>query len=758
MDKIINLINHLKAYYIILIENDLYYEVEPEKIIGKYCSLSQYTRDRLTKDLNDNKHNKITEALNTFYDEYYALKHIEELSNQLMPSELREYLKKLQAEAILNAFPIKLILDTIAADDDDNFKESLLRFGIFQINDARYSNFFTLFDQLPNIHVNYYKSMPVPEQLNILESEIDQGIRDTESVFYLGIIDKKLGNGAGDEQGKSFIEGDLWNINQSKKFNFIGFLYTSDPVQSSPEIVRDYFIREIEKGDESFEERIVDCLLNCAYVSIFNSLTQDRITSNENVLNIAIKNQNNIKNIISKATLEGVSILDSVKNWFDLATQYKLEEISSHRLNFDASLSKLLNDSNLNGHDGLSLHGNDLQKINSFEIFDNNVTAKCLPILPGNIFLLDGNYFILIGQVCDILLRKNNTRGAKVAEFLKAQKKPYVDGHTNDKFTVKIDDLGTKKIIIEHFEEFGVYYSLEVDITSKNTYYADFEVIDLCSYSLDGTAQINLEDTHSSKHQIMPKEKNEYFEKLKNDYAVIFEKKNNFKYPFELKNQYIVDNNIFDESNIDINFGIKRISSLKGRFYDSLYQQYLNYKGRIDLNLIENAIFTPNDIDLTIKFSVIGQDEVYKTRIMTGKGEKTHLLKSDLLAIVSENFISLINSLDDKILLPVAGKQNNQYTLSQNEGKWLLELNVLSINNKNEVRYVSDTFIKYTRLFGERNTDKSCSYIDNGDVFNLDDESKIHLVDVIRGIKLNQNSATIKFTNGTITYSIENAE
>lgn len=758
MDKIINLINHLKAYYIILIENDLYYEIDPEKIIGKYCSLSPYTRERLNKHLDDHNYQEVTEALNTFYDAYFALDHITDLSKQLMPSELREYLKKLQAETILDNFPLQLIIDAIANDVNDLLKESFLRFGIFQINDDRYSNFFTLFDQLPNIHVNYYKSMPVPEELDVLESEIDQGIRDTESVFYLGIIDKKLGNGAGDEQGKSFIEGDLWNINQAKKYNFIGFLYTSDPVQNSPDGVKDYFIREIEKGDESFEERIIDCLLNCAYVSIFNSFTNDRISSNQNVLNIAIKNQNNIKNIISKATLEGVSILDSVKNWFDLAVQYKLEEISSHRLNYDASLSKLLNDSNLNGHDGLSIHGNDLQKINSFEIFDNNLTAKGLPILPGNIFLLNGNYFILIGQVCDVLLRKSNTRGAKVAEFLKAQKRPYLDGDSNDKFSIKIDEAGVKKIIIEHFEEFGVYYSLEVEITSKNTYYADFEVIDLCCFTIDGSAQINLEDTHSPRHQIMSKEKNDYFEKLKTDYKGIFDKKNAYKYPFELKDQYIVENNIFDESSSEINFGIKRISSLKGRFYDSLYQQYLNYKGRIDLNLIENAIFTPNNIDLTVKFSVIDQEEVFKTRIMTGKGVKSHLLKSDLLDIVSEKFIYLIDSLDDKIILPIAGKPNNKYNLSQNQGNWLLELNVLYINNKNEIRYVADTFIKYPRLFGEPNSDKSCSYVDNDEIFNLDDESKIQLVDIVRGIKLNQNSATIKFENGKITYNIEGAE
>ncbi|WP_448635195.1 hypothetical protein [Pedobacter panaciterrae] len=69
-------------------------------------------------------------------------------------------------------------------------------------------------------------------------------------------------------------------------------------------------------------------------------------------------------------------------------------------------------------------------------------------------------------------------------------------------------------------------------------------------------------------------------------------------------------------------FGFSRIARLKGRFYDSLYQQVINYKARIDLNLIEQAVATNLDIDLILRYKNTDIRESIKTTLIRIKPAK----------------------------------------------------------------------------------------------------------------------------------------
>lgn len=752
MIDINSIISNLKAHYIVVIENEFYYEEDIKIILSKYCvSISERGRMNIGKDLTSADANVFAGMLESFRTLFLgAADHNEELLANLLPEELTEYLTQINASHI---FPVEFqekITEFIEGDSGHVIKEVLLRHGIYKTGTNRYDAILSKLSENENVEFAFYRTMPVPVEIEAFESNLLQGIERTDSNFYIAIVDKMLGEG-NEETGRAFIDQELLRINVRRDLKGLIFLFTSQANDRSLSSFESYFVRELAKGDVNIIEKIAACLTDCSYATVFKSLELDYQKASSDALKLAINNQQNVKHIIGESINEGISVYDSIKNWFELLIKLKIENLNIQAVKYHTGLTQFFDDQNLQDNDGLSNYGPELEKLNSFELFDNNVNRKALPIQPGDIFEIAGEFYILTGQVCDILLRKTGTRGSKIAEFLKIKLKAFNE-KDEGKFIINVNDNGTKDVIIQHFFDTkeNSYKVASLEITSKNMYYGDYEVLDLCYFNSNGKACLDLDFTEDQAMHVLTNDKKEYHSTLVEFFKNVHDYKVSKFSDIEAGSSYIVSNGRFEITDRKLNFNASRISRLKGRFYDSLQQQINNYKARIDLNLIDNSIATTTNINLTIRFKFTTIQEIVECPLVKIKGQKPYIETNALKPILSVVFHSAIEEIE--IIKEGKGGKDNDYSLeiiNDDPTQYLLELFLkYTESSKKEKVVVKDT-LKFKRLFGEDITNPTIEYTDNSEQSEVQD-GEILISDIQRGIRLFQNDKRLNIVNGKI--------
>jgi len=329
------IVTGLKANYIIVIENDLHYEENVNVVLVKYCELSEFKRERLTTSLNNIGKIDSVELLEAFRKGYSQLVHNAELKAALLPDDLPEYLKAIQGEGLITE-PLSENLKLICADPTVN--ELLLRNGIFTLGDNRYDILLNEFSQIPGVEITFYRSKPVPAEMEQFLGEIKHGLQNTGSAFYIAVIDKMLGEGQ-EESGKAFIEQDLIPLNKTNELKSLAFLFTSQANMTQPGTFGSYFIREVEKGGNDLITVIAGYLTDSAYATVFKSFNDDYLSSTENAFEIALRNQQNVKHVINKSISEGISPFDSLKAWFDQIVQYNIENRHIDSISYYSALT-----------------------------------------------------------------------------------------------------------------------------------------------------------------------------------------------------------------------------------------------------------------------------------------------------------------------------------------------------------------------------------------------------------------------------------
>ena len=744
------IITGLKANYVVLIENDLHYETNSNIVIAKYCQLSEFKRERLMATLTALGKADTVDLIEKFRADFDKLNHNDETKAALIPDDLAEYLKTVEGTEILTEALSKNLTEVCK---DTNVNEAFLRNGIYKLSDDRYDLLLGEFAKVPGLEITFYKSKPVPADMSTFTEEIKHGLQHTGSTYYIAVVDKMLGEGQ-EESGKAFIEQDLLVNNKTHGLKSLAFLFTTQANPTQPETYKSYFVREVLKGNENLIQIIAGYLTDSAYATVFKSFHDDYIASADSALAMALKNQQNVKHVIKKSINEGISPFDSLKAWFDQIVQHHIDLRQIESIDYYSSLTKFFDQQSLLDHEGLKDFGPDLEKLNSFELFDSYINEKGLPIYPGDIFLKDNEYYILIGQVCDLLIRETGNRGAKIAEFLKVNFKPYPDKE-EEKFKVEVDKSGRKTIKIHHFyDELTRSYGVaEIEITSKNMFYGDFLVLDLCHFNSSGISQLLVDDFEEyKKYHWMTDEKLKYLVSSR-DYLV--QQKDNL---VNSKGVLELNGNIFNPGNLveaegKLSFGFKRVSRLKGRFYDSLYQQVINYKARIDLNLIDQAIATDIPTNLTMKFKSSNEEQVIDTTLNRVKGQKHFIETADIINKANEQYKSALANYSSFSVDP----KSKEYQLTvdeNNNNSSVLELELLYTDKDLANKVLGDS-VGFARLFKEKLENRQFHFIDNQEAGELNESGTISLANLQRGIKLSQNNITLTINNGRLQTTSE---
>ncbi|AOT71902.1 hypothetical protein [Geosporobacter ferrireducens] len=601
--KFISLIENLNVNLVVFVENDFTPLADPEEILSYLVDVNQEDIKSLLSETSDNGYAKLTVSLEEFLQIFKSVEHEVDLKEKIVETgKITKYLDKMENKHELYIKLKKLAKEIIDEINLINEKEAaltdiFLKYGA--VNQLSvYSAFFEELKKVtPRKSLRIYKEAPIDEWDNI-ETEITRVTKKSE--FCLCIVDKRLGL---QQSGEDFIKNCLYDLR--RKCNIVSVLYTSYREKKEPTKLYDYFTIQIDKEGENTINELTEGLAFCAYVTLFEKLSEIHSKSINDAFKLALARRKNMNYIANMAHEEGITAFEAVSKWFDLVKEESLTETlisKNNRVDFSflVGLTYFLNEEFLNDMDkqvSIDLE-EDMQYLNTFEIFDYTVNSQHLPPSPGDIFQyvgdtpeFKGKYLILVGQDCDSVIRgKKLSRKVKSAEFI-------IGEANKDIINEKVDQ---QELVFQYFRSLDNDEVGSLKINTKQRVSADFAVVDTCAYNADGTCMLNIvNDLDKQVSRLLPPIWNSYYNKLQEVLISTIDISNYFKdnsIPYDLI--YSNDISVFEYTDKQgvIIFPLKRICRLRGKFKELITKNYWDYRSRAGINTIP--------ITNTIKFPI----------------------------------------------------------------------------------------------------------------------------------------------------------
>ncbi|MNW33613.1 hypothetical protein D3C74_105780 [compost metagenome] len=580
------LIENLNVKLVVMIENDFTAITDEEEVLTSILNVNSNDLDLLLSELNvgiikSSMIKKFVSNLNSISNpqknKAIKGKRVIELFLSIYKDE-DQTLKELYEEA---QEVKELIKDIIYSNSSS--AEILLKYGI--VNDLPSYKLF--FDELmsitPRKSIRIYKEVP-PVEWNNITSDIENiGIEKNE--FSLFIVDKLLGEG--EATGETFILDYL--LKETGK-NIISIIYTSKHQDSNVNKLSDYYIVQVSKTDPKFLEQVVEGLATCAYVHLFRRLKEIYLYSIEATFDMALDRRENMNYLAKMAHEEGTTTYDLITSWVD---QLKNEVISNQLFHvtsvpseytFISGLTNFLNEKFIvREQKALDyLFEKRIQNLNTYELFDYTVNKRNLPPAPGDIFEIDGEYYVLVGQDCDTIVRNDKVeRNTKNADLLKCI---FLQDPINEKIKTEPRSV-TFNFFKADDDEIG---ALSIKLNDGTV--CDFSVLDTCTFNTDGFCALSITDPLDKLlKNVVPKAWDKYYVILQQQFNLIKE----FKCILEKQGKDILNiatNDIsaynYQEKDGYITFPIRRVCRLNGEFKDFLIRNYWNYRSRIGVNTI----------------------------------------------------------------------------------------------------------------------------------------------------------------------------
>lgn len=286
----------------------------------------------------------------------------------------------------------------------------------------------------------------------------------------------------------------------------------------------------------------------------------------------AIKNKGIASFLSRKAQKEGMSEYEIINDWIKLLSITAPED--SNTIKRLIGLSRVIN-----SLDEEDLPDDSLQLLNTLEAFDYSVNDYYLPIAAGDVFTNDhGEWFVLIGQDCDMARRPNTPPRNALAELLSANIRRQADCKkwANDLETASIYSF--RKTKEAESEIFQVIYKQRKFIAN--------EIINLCAFNSDGQCRIPLIDSPSKEHiQLMPDYMITYYNDLQRYFTSVKVLKEQSNEAFEtvISKEYAPRLLSVGDYTINENavlFDLRRVCRLNHSYVYYLYKLFLEYRGR----------------------------------------------------------------------------------------------------------------------------------------------------------------------------------
>lgn len=307
----------------------------------------------------------------------------------------------------------------------------------------------------------------------------------------------------------------------------------------------------------------------------------------------AIKNKGIAFFLSRKAQKEGMSEYEIINDWVKLLSITAPED--SDTIKRLIGLSRVINIL-----DEDDLPDDSLQRLNTLEAFDYSINDYYLPVAAGDVFTNDqGEWFVLIGQDCDMARRPNTPPRNALAELLSAN----IRRQTSCKKWA--NDLETASIY-----SFRKSQEAESEILQVNYQQRKFianEIINLCAFNTDGQCRIPLIAPPSKEQvQLMPGYMITYYTELQKYFSSVKVLKEQVNDAFEtvISNEYAPRLLSVGDYTIDADvafFNLRRVCRLTHSYVYYLYKLFLEYRGRQPFQTIN--LIRQEEVTLPVVFN-----------------------------------------------------------------------------------------------------------------------------------------------------------
>jgi hypothetical protein len=580
MEHFNKIVEHLDVSCIVIIENDLKPESNAETILAKYSILSEVNKIKLLEKLTSKGFSSLSEKLKTFDEKFATLPHNEHKLTFLSTGELSNYLKSLK-----DAPDITSTCNEIKTDIEKNSSVSdvFFQYGITTTELPAYKPFI---DQV--FEKSDYKPCVLLFE-DVTSTSFDEFKTDLRNALqgttysFIAIVDKMLGNG--EPNGLKIVNEYITSISKECNLTAYPFILTSQAISTpDPDDLKKYNQLVVSKTSENLIDDVCNAISINAYSQIFNYFETQTSESLKKTSETAGKNKNNIAYIVNKANEEGMLPYEAIRIWYENALNLYINAAITNGGNpvFKSTigLSKLIAKIGNEEADLPDDFKNHLKELNTNEIFDYSINAKHLPIAPGDIFVSGENYFVLIGQVCDVSLRDDLSRNSKLAKVVTAS---YEALRTGKKY---------RKVEREkEFVKFSCFKNqnqenglLKIELKTKSTTYIDYAILDLCMYNADGKCIINtLEPLERPLLNYFAEANIKYYKALQEKMSELENISVEVRTALTDKTNGLF---AYDKTDNIITFPFQRICRIKGNFNHLIHHNYWHYRSRTDLNEI----------------------------------------------------------------------------------------------------------------------------------------------------------------------------
>lgn len=582
-NKLQHLIKHLNVGCIVLVEDDFSCLEDEAELISGLLYLNHKDVELLLEDLEFNANEK--ELVRNYISAFNKLQH-EKKYTVKETRQVIELFLDIYKDTSQEILDLLLVANQVYALFEQHLKKNeiiknvLLKYGVAE----KPENYIELFKELEYQHspVRIYKNAP-PSKWTSINHDIDK-LNMKPNDFILYIVDKNLGDGD-TEAGTHFLDNQLKHPR-----NIISVMYTSKAKDININGLEDYFKIQIAKGSEELIEKITDGLALSAYVHLFRKMKEIYLQSIDLTFDMAVKRKENMLSLANLAHLEGITIFEVITNWIKLVEKKVTNEslfnesaegVSNY--SFIVGLTNFINENYLKVPDReIDQHFEEvLQELNTFEMFDYNVNRRHLPPAPGDVFMINNEYYILVGQECDTIVREDKaSRNNGSADLLKCN---FVPNILDNKI-----DTGVRNVIFNYFVSQDEPGALDVQLNQPMS--CDFNIVDTVTFNTSGVGSIALEmNLDKDIEKLLPNAWIKYYNILQSK----FKKIDDFNKILLAQGKKLSDlsSSEFDAFSYEEKYGfveypLKRICRLNGEFKDLLVKSYWNYRSRAGVNTI----------------------------------------------------------------------------------------------------------------------------------------------------------------------------
>lgn len=385
------------------------------------------------------------------------------------------------------------------------------------------------------------------------------------------IIDNQLG----DAKRASEIIQTIKDASAQERKNIVGCVFSSQGLFE--EISKDVYFEYTSKTNIG---NLEGCLARSAYNYYLAELKNETLGRLTAAFESAQESKGIAYYLSRKALREGESEYQIINNWIQLLSANAHTE--STNIKHLIALSRVINSL----EDTIDEPDTTLQKLNTLEAFDYSVNDYHLPVAAGDVFTDDkDNWYVLIGQDCDMARSVYRHPRNALAELLIAKVRPQTDFDkwANDLKTASIYSF--RKALSENCEIFQVYYQ-------KRKYIAN-EILNLCTYNADGICKISLsQELGDEQKRLIPQYMADYYRTLQKYFTAAKTIKEQVKEAFDVlcnpepekvsreKEPILIRIDDFSENADQVVFGLRRVCRLTHTYVFYLYKLYLEHRGR----------------------------------------------------------------------------------------------------------------------------------------------------------------------------------